>query len=356
MTTEFHKTAIGVRFLEKSVPEFIAELERLNDNLEQDQRERIRLENKGRLDPHFPIPFTTKPISGFRIQSDKPNIANKPKAEDHKFTEKEQRLIKSVEGSFWTAANEMAGEPRFADWTVLFAGMLSYLRGRIETYEFENVGEAIEVDQDGMKRLWDRANYLWQKHKEINEESKPKAESDQKEVDTCRMPKCPHCDVALVLADKYGFHRCPKCNSSFTSTKVSCGDCGWTGLACELDLSLERIPDLPVRLDPGGEVPAGTCPECNALAYLVRRDERTEEEREEEERIPIGTFVQTTCDAGSANWTRRARQARQWGVYGVVVQEHDSHGLCYDVWHGDGIPSGSYEPEELVVIKPEDLR
>jgi DNA-directed RNA polymerase subunit RPC12/RpoP len=29
-----------------------------------------------------------------------------------------------------------------------------------------------------------------------------------------------------------------------------------------------RIPDLLQRLDPGGTVPAGECPECGALVYL----------------------------------------------------------------------------------------
>lgn len=33
---------------------------------------------------------------------------------------------------------------------------------------------------------------------------------------------------------------------------------------------LDDIDDVGERLDPGGEVPAGQCPECGALAYLIR--------------------------------------------------------------------------------------
>lgn len=35
------------------------------------------------------------------------------------------------------------------------------------------------------------------------------------------------------------------------------------------DVDLAEIPDLWDRLDPGSEVPAGECPECGALTYLV---------------------------------------------------------------------------------------
>lgn len=44
----------------------------------------------------------------------------------------------------------------------------------------------------------------------------------------------------------------------------TCEDCGWRGPAEDLDW----ISDPSYRLDPGGVVPAGQCPECGALAYL----------------------------------------------------------------------------------------
>lgn len=34
-------------------------------------------------------------------------------------------------------------------------------------------------------------------------------------------------------------------------------------------LKLDEIDDLEQRLDAGGEVPAGQCPGCGALSYLV---------------------------------------------------------------------------------------
>ena len=35
---------------------------------------------------------------------------------------------------------------------------------------------------------------------------------------------------------------------------------------------LDPIQDLEQRLTPGGVVPAGQCPHCGALAYLVEKD------------------------------------------------------------------------------------
>ncbi len=48
-----------------------------------------------------------------------------------------------------------------------------------------------------------------------------------------------------------------------------CDNCTWTGPTSKLGCQLEDVPDLSIRLDPGGEVPAGECPECGCLAYEV---------------------------------------------------------------------------------------
>lgn len=48
-----------------------------------------------------------------------------------------------------------------------------------------------------------------------------------------------------------------------------CDNCEWEGPQTELRCQLEDIPDLAQRLDVGSEVPAGECPKCGALAYLV---------------------------------------------------------------------------------------
>lgn len=47
----------------------------------------------------------------------------------------------------------------------------------------------------------------------------------------------------------------------------TCDNCDWTGDAAKL----EMIRDIELRLDPGGTVPAGQCPECDGLAYLDDR-------------------------------------------------------------------------------------
>jgi hypothetical protein len=66
-----------------------------------------------------------------------------------------------------------------------------------------------------------------------------------------------------------------------------------------------------------------------------------------DERIPAGTIVFTVePDTVSSDWDPRAIPRRKWGVWGKIVDEHDSHGLCYDVEHADG-SQGCYEPREF---------
>jgi hypothetical protein len=49
------------------------------------------------------------------------------------------------------------------------------------------------------------------------------------------------------------------------SALCKCDDCGHV---CPVS-ALDDICDVQERLDPGGVVPAGQCPECGALSYLV---------------------------------------------------------------------------------------
>src|SRR5688572_6603205 len=46
-----------------------------------------------------------------------------------------------------------------------------------------------------------------------------------------------------------------------------CGNCDWTGPEDATDLA--DVCDLFERIDPGSEVPSGSCPECRALCYLI---------------------------------------------------------------------------------------
>ena len=64
-----------------------------------------------------------------------------------------------------------------------------------------------------------------------------------------------------------------------------------------------------------------------------------------------GTVVATTKPDWDERdeWTDEGWAKRQWGVRGVVITHHDSHGLCYDVRHPDGT-IGCYNPSELMVV------
>jgi len=50
----------------------------------------------------------------------------------------------------------------------------------------------------------------------------------------------------------------------------ACDDCGWTGALEET----QPIRDFWSRVEPGGIMPAGECPRCGVLAYLLTRPNR----------------------------------------------------------------------------------
>jgi len=50
--------------------------------------------------------------------------------------------------------------------------------------------------------------------------------------------------------------------------RVACANCEWTGTESQL----REISDFWGRVDVGSEMPAGECPECQALAHLVDED------------------------------------------------------------------------------------
>lgn len=49
--------------------------------------------------------------------------------------------------------------------------------------------------------------------------------------------------------------------------KNRCDNCDWTGDDDALACTTSEIPNLAQRIDPGGVVPSGECPECGCLAY-----------------------------------------------------------------------------------------
>ena len=72
--------------------------------------------------------------------------------------------------------------------------------------------------------------------------------------------------------------------------------------------------------------------------------------------IEPGTKVKTTTEHNAANWTEEAKPLRKWGIEGIVIGHHNSHGLCYEVAHFQSGASGEeswiacYDPEELEII------
>ena len=59
--------------------------------------------------------------------------------------------------------------------------------------------------------------------------------------------------------------------------EVACGSCDWKGAENQLK---SYIADIFDRLDVGGEVPAGDCPECGAFAYIEREDRKRADDPE----------------------------------------------------------------------------
>ncbi len=51
--------------------------------------------------------------------------------------------------------------------------------------------------------------------------------------------------------------------------RVRCDNCGHETTDGKLKVRLADIPDLQQRLDVGGVVPAGECPQCGALTYII---------------------------------------------------------------------------------------
>lgn len=52
------------------------------------------------------------------------------------------------------------------------------------------------------------------------------------------------------------------------NTEHWCGNCDEVYPGRDLRVRWPNIPDLDCRIDPGGIVPSGECPQCGALVYL----------------------------------------------------------------------------------------
>lgn len=50
---------------------------------------------------------------------------------------------------------------------------------------------------------------------------------------------------------------------------VRCSDCDWLGTFGQIERTVYQIHHLYERVSPGEIMPAGECPECEALCYVV---------------------------------------------------------------------------------------
>jgi hypothetical protein len=66
--------------------------------------------------------------------------------------------------------------------------------------------------------------------------------------------------------------------------------------------------------------------------------------------ISYGTRVKTTEPNMTLRreWTDEGWASKKWGVEGVVIHHHDSHGLSYEVEHDGTI--GHYDPSEIQIL------
>ena len=66
------------------------------------------------------------------------------------------------------------------------------------------------------------------------------------------------------------------------------------------------------------------------------------------EKFKIGARVKTADEISQRDFSKEAMKYRRTNTIGTVVREHNSHGLCYDVYHDADGTIGCYDPDELV--------
>lgn len=136
-----------------------------------------------------------------------------------------------------------------------------------------------------------------------------------------------------------------------------CGGLAKVGLdhaspsASALDGAMRDIASDVVAKKLPGVVHAGDVEAPSAGVLENWEKTRHEEGRREGHEIPPPRMRVATVkpDVEASDWMPEARAARRWGVTGLVVGHHDSHGLVYVVEHDDGT-RGCYERRELEVV------
>lgn len=117
-----------------------------------------------------------------------------------------------------------AGKSLWEDDKIQFARLLSEIKANVSIAweDHADLGKSMDLDGDQIEALFRRAERVWEESKQVH----------------CSPPR-----------------------------QVYCADCSWEGHEGQVDVPFAEMDHIADRLDPGGEVPVGTCPQCNALVY-----------------------------------------------------------------------------------------
>ncbi|MBT3381180.1 MAG: hypothetical protein HN742_11200 [Lentisphaerae bacterium] len=113
--------------------------------------------------------------------------------------------------------------------------------------------------------------------------------------------------------------------------KLTCDNCGKTfGNEGELEHRLPDIPGLGSRLDPGGIVPGGTCPECGSLVYPAGPDQGSNDNDgtsspSTADQVGREFLVEWTIDVSATGFRQAAERALR------IQRGHDSIATVFDV-------------------------
>jgi hypothetical protein len=126
----------------------------------------------------------------------------------------------------YVLTNASTERPLWEDDKIQFARLLSEIRANthIAWEDHMDLVKSMDLDGDRIEELFDRAEKVWEKSKQ---------------------------------------EHCPR----MPPRAVFCADCSWEGHEGQVDVPFAEMCHIVDRIEPGGEVPVGTCPMCNALVY-----------------------------------------------------------------------------------------
>jgi hypothetical protein len=105
-----------------------------------------------------------------------------------------------------------------------------------------------------------------------------------------------------------------------------CGNCEKIFKDKEIEVVLADIEDFFSRVDPGGIVPYGECPECGSFVYPVKQLFKLE--------INVGNDAMQTNLHLAAALIRTAKQLEEGKMVGAIMDENGNHVGDYDYAEG----------------------